>query len=418
MDQIEIRKRMDQILGIQRGMNALAESEKRDLLPDESTRYDALNVEYNELERQLDAKPTERPYLPDFGKKRVESRDINQGLPGVEFRKVLFGGKSDNELDDGGFKNFGDFLQTVTLKPSDSRALNVLSGTEGGFAVPPRFASAIWSVLVEQSFAFQKCRMFNIVDETGNDFGIPTWDSYDHSNEKAMAGVAASYVGELVAATEVEPKMKMSTLTLKKIAMYLSASREILSDGLGIDAQISQIMRTGITFTADRDILRGAGLARPLGVLSAPSKVSVARKTANDVEYQDILTMRSRMYPACLPGAVWIASSSAELQMGLMETTGGHLIWTPGTPLLGLPVIITEHASSCGTEGDLMLVNFGEMALLVKGTIIIESTNAYRWTQDAISFRCLLRYDAQPLWALPVRPAQTTVQQSWAVTLV
>jgi len=415
MTKKELAKKIDDERAALKGMVDAAILAKRDFTPKETLDFDERMRELEKWQVECE-QMADNIHLADFnsGKKPVQSG--SQGLIGRDgWRTVLFGDRK--SLDNGGFRSLNEFYETVLLKPTDQRSVNTLSGAEGGFGVPELYSEQIWSTLVETSFAFQRCRIFNVGDKPGQTFNVPVWDSFDHSGNKPMAGVSAVFVEELATATEQSPAMRLVTLNLRKAMVHISASREALSDGLGIADQIGLIMRTAIAFKGDSQATRGTGTAECLGVLNAPSRIVVPRSVANAVKYVDVATMYTRMWPACRQNAVWLASSSAVKEMMQMETTGGDLIWKPGEPLLGMPVIETEHASALNSEGDLILVDFSQVALLTKGSVIVESSPAVFWSTDKIAFRALIRFDLHPLWAEAITPANSGVSQSWACVL-
>jgi HK97 family phage major capsid protein len=174
-------------------------------------------------------------------------------------------------------------------------------------------------------------------------------------------------------------------------------------------------------------IINGNGVGEPLGVLVAPCTIAVARNAANTVAFVDIATMMGRLSPALHNGAVWIANQEVLPQLLQMVDSAGNYIWVPNMAagasaaipgsLLGLPLMISDECQALGTEGDLLLGNFGFYGLAIKKDVVFESTNAYRWTNDILDYRAIYRVDGHPLLDEAITPAHGSNSVSAFVVL-
>jgi HK97 family phage major capsid protein len=259
-----------------------------------------------------------------------------------------------------------------------------------------------------------------------NDRKIPAWDGSDHT-DSLFGGFTGTWMGENETQTVQTGTLRLITLVSHKLGIYTEASREVLADGLSLEKQLGEAIIKACSFYLDYAFLRGNGVAQPLGVLNNASMISINRAVASQVAYADLVSMYSRMHPACLNSAVWIVSHSVMPQLTNMTDAGNHLIWMPGysgsikenvpTTLFGKPVILTEKTPSLGNKGDVMLVDFQQYAIGVRQEVTLERSNAPGWTRDVNSFRCILRADGNGLWKEPVTPMGGGDTLSWAVAL-
>jgi HK97 family phage major capsid protein len=138
----------------------------------------------------------------------------------------------------------------------------------------------------------------------------------------------------------------------------------------------------------------------------------------------NILKMYARMHPACIPNAIWMASSTVIPQLAsvfIESTTGGYsepILKQQGDAffVMGRPVIITEKCPTLGAKGDLILVDWSQYALGLRKEISIERSNAPGWTEDATDWRTIIRLDGQGKWNAPVTPVNGDTL-SWCVVL-
>jgi HK97 family phage major capsid protein len=198
---------------------------------------------------------------------------------------------------------------------------------------------------------------------------------------------------------------------LNKLIMGIDLSREAIEDCGSLAASIAPLMTLNLALTVDEAILRGDGQSKPLGILNAPATLPVSRVGALAVTYPDLVAMLGKLHPNCR-NAIWIVSPTVLPQLLGMVDGANHYIWQPSavgsaagavpTSLLGRPLFISDMASALGTTGDVILADFGFYGFVQKQGMIVEQTNAARWTEDAVSMRCVWRLDGSPLLTTPI----------------
>jgi len=132
--------------------------------------------------------------------------------------------------------------------------------------------------------------------------------------------------------------------------------------------------------------------------------------------------MLARLHPGCYKNAVWVASSEAIGYIWTLEDTAGTNMFKPeetraGGRLLGLPVMVSEHASQVGTLGDIMLVDWSQYLVGLRKDVVMERSAAPSWASDELDYRVVLRVDGQGTWQSAVTPKNGGDTLSWCVAI-
>lgn len=414
---------------IHKGMTNLLDkidAEKRDLSNDEENAYTFAESEWSRINAEIEERknPRKKLHMPNSNGDRMGD------ITGSRTYRGLFKKDESASLSNGGFDSFKEFVETVTSGRSDSR-LNKLesrthiagTGALGGFAIPEEFASTIFNPAIEASIIPSRAAMYPMLSDTLN---VPSFDFTDNT-AGLFGGFSGDFLGENTTATEQTGKLRNLTLRAKKMGIYTSISREASNDGIGFDQQLRTNLVKAINFYLDRACIVGQGVTSPIGILNSASCIGLNRATPNQIAYSDIVSMYSRLHPACMDDAIWIASHSALPQLMSMVDNGNHLIWSPAhvvgaaapvpMTIFGKPLIFTEKVPALGTKGDLILCSPSQFALGMRQDVVLDVSNAPGWLQDIISLRVILRFDFNSLWWQPVTPMNGGDSLSCAVTL-
>ena len=291
-----------------------------------------------------------------------------------------------------------------------TRTMIAGSLADGGASVPEYWFDDVYRNVLHESVALPRVRVYPM---QSNILHIPAMDSED-SSAGYIGGVGAVWQGEGKAAAEVSPKLRMLTLKTHKLAMYVSASREVIEDSGNLAGVLGNQMVYALQQTADEVILTGNGVAQPLGVIYSPARIDYTRNAAGAVSFADVAGMYARLHPAFARGAVWVGHPSIIPQLLVMADAGSHAIWrptmsgavegVPGMPLLGLPLLLTDKLPALGTCGDLVLANLAQYAVGIRRGTILETTNSAYWSQDLFRFRVVMRLDGGSLLDSPITP--------------
>ncbi len=340
----------------------------------------------------------------------------------------------------GGFKSMSHFFKDVQMatvqglsriskelgewsrKAADSTTLEEGDDQYGGFLIPPEFKNELWLAVEQQSMIIQRTTNIPIAHTT---IKIPYINGFDESGGLVYGGIQWSWLDELADKTPTRPKIGRITLDLKKLAGLAYASEEILADSpISMENILKKGFADGLTFTLNDVLLRGGGAGRPLGILNAPCLVSVPKETgqaANTIVYENLLKMISRHSSS--GSAVWMANQDCLPQLGTMALsvgTGGTAVWIPsngaaGAPLqtlMGLPLIWNKHCSTVGDVGDLILADWSQYLIGLKGgqgaTGQFDTSMHVQFVSDQIAFRFVFRIDGQPWWPSALTPPQSS----------
>ena len=341
----------------------------------------------------------------------------------------------DNLADDPkrGFASYGEFCADVVRaasgKDTSERLIraattygNEASGPDGGYAVPPQFASEIASIAYAEESLMSLCDHTPVV---GNSMTFPK----DETTPWGSTGITAAWEGEASQTTPKKPALGESQLKLRKLKVLVAASEELLADAAAMSSYITRKCGEAVDWKVNDAIVNGTGAGMPLGVMVAASTVSQAKETSQTAATINGANV-SKMYGRVIKGAganlAWLVHPDAINQIMLL-TVGDQPIWTPpqagfkAAPngfLLGRPVIESDACQTLGTVGDIILGNFAGYRCITKAGGVEFAQSMHLWfDQDLMAFRLTFRMDGQPALAAAVSPKNGSSTRSHFATL-
>jgi HK97 family phage major capsid protein len=357
--------------------------------------------------------------------------------------------KEDEFLKTGGFDSMGDFaiqcrksaggqftekmgnwLNQVSKAPSGQ---NEGIDSEGGFLVPTLTRNTLMSNLLETSIAYPRTMKIPMMT---NAVGIPVIEDESHENH-VFGGIIVYRPDEGGDITASKMKLGKVNLELSKIACLVYATSELLEDSpISIEPMLSNGFGQAIGFQIDEDLLHGNGANQSLGILNAPSLVTVAKESgqaADTIVTDNILKMWSRLRPTGQGSAIWQANIDtfvmlAKLSLpvgtggstaGLMQTSTNGVTGKPLTTLLGRPIEFSEHNNTLGDKGDITLADWSQYLVGEKngGQIRTASSIHLKFVSDQTAFRFIVRMDGKPWEKTALTPKHSTKTLSSFVTL-
>lgn len=332
-----------------------------------------------------------------------------------------------------GFASYGEFCADVVRaasgKETSERLVraattygNEASGPDGGYAVPPQFASEIASIAYAQDSLLSLCDNTPVA---GNTMTFPK----DETTPWGSTGITAAWEGEASQTTPKKPALGESQLKLRKLKVLVAASDELLADASAMSTYITRKCGEAVEWKVNDAVINGTGAGMPLGVLVAASTVSQAKETsqtAATINAANIGKMYGRVMKG--PGAnlAWIVHPDAINQI-MQLVIGDQSIWTPPSEgfksapngfLLGRPIIESDACATLGTVGDIILGNFNGYRAITKAGGAEFAQSMHLWfDQDLMAFRLIFRMDGQPALAAPVSPKNGSSTRSHFATL-
>lgn len=326
-----------------------------------------------------------------------------------------------------GFRSFGEFALAVRaacgpMARHDERLGGIMgaapssygnegTGADGGFLVPPQFATEIMNAayderesfvpLTDQQFLEQSNSMIYPIDE----------------NTPWGGGVQAYWTNEAQASTQSKANVQPASLRLNKLTALVPITEELQADSGAMASYIQSGVPVAISFKTNQALWEGNGIGKPRGVFNASAAVTVSKESgqaAASIVLANVTKMRARM-PAnsyrravwminvdCLPQLDAMAYAQALTNKPIYDPVGGQYGY--GT-LLGRPVMCTDFNETCGTKGDIALIDWKRYRTIQKREGVQVATSMHFWFDQGINaYRVVFRIDGQPIPTKAITP--------------
>lgn len=413
-----------------KGVNDKAVAEGRDLTAEEQAQYDKHMGDARGIDAQINRA------------QELAAMDVSEGIEIVAGAKITV--EENVEKDPKrGFASIGDFMKSVhgasiaqrSGGAVDKRLIigaaapttfaNEGTGADGGFLIPPEFGKEIFMLSLGDNALLPLTDEVNV---TGNSMGFPK----DETTPWGTNGVRAYWQGEATSGTQTKPVLGTNALRLKKLMALVPVSDEMLEDSAALASFLPKKIGASIQWKSNEAILFGKGNGQPFGALSSGAAVTVAKESgqaAATLKAENLAKMIARLPEGSFPRAVWIINNDV-LPALFTLTLGNYPIYLPsGTPiggiqgspygtLLGRPIIVSQHAETIGTEGDVILVDLDYYQTITKAGGMQTATSMHLYFDaDATAFRTTFRMDGQSKIAAAIDPAKGTTKLSPFVKL-
>jgi len=290
-------------------------------------------------------------------------------------------------------------------------------GSDGGFLLQPTFTDSILMPMHETGPFSARVRRLPVGanSNSGVLYGV---DETSRATGSRWGGVQGYRVAEGGTLTASRPTFKQINWRLKKFAVLVYATDELLADAPQLQSVIQQGASEELSFMVNDDIVNGLGASGPLGFLNSPSLVSVSKETgqaAATIVYQNIVKMWARLHSRSKANAAWFINTDVTPQLAAMSLavgTGGVPVYMPAgglsaSPygsLYGRPVIESEFNATLGTVGDIILADMSEYLFWEKGGTESASSIHVQFLTDETVFRFIYRCEGQPAWQTTLTP--------------
>lgn len=421
-------------------MNTKAQAAGLGFTAEEEKSYAALDKQMKELQDQIDTQNKQSLGTIAGGKGLIEGSSLH--TPNTsrtvmdrsenrrDFMSMFYKDSHPAQVSTAGFKDMHEFFSVLSSNKYDPRleiiraAATTSVPSDGGFLIPPGFASQILDISLESEIVRPRARIWPMVTES---LSIPGHDDFDHSSGILFGGFSSQWLAEGSTGIATRPKYRSIQLNAKKIALFSDASRELTQSGLTFESQLLTSMIMAMGWHLDYSFIQGDGVGKPLGILNAPSLITVAKEVgqaASTIVYTNLAKMFSRLHPSCLTRSTWICNSGLIPQLLELSipigTAGSHVpVLTEsadGFKILTRPVVFTEKANALGSLGDIILSDISQYSIGMRQELMTDRSNAPGFMEDVETYRTTLRVDGQPTWSKVFTPLHGDTQ-SWAVTL-
>jgi HK97 family phage major capsid protein len=205
-----------------------------------------------------------------------------------------------------------------------------------------------------------------------------------------------------------------------------------MADGTALGRYLPRKVADSIRWKANEAILFGTGAGTPFGALNSGAALVINKESGQST--LTFLPANAAKMVAALPTgsfarSVWIINNDALPALFTM-TLGNYPIYLPvgmgvggiqtspyGT-LLGRPVMVSQHANTFSSQGDINLVDLDYYQTITKAGGMETATSMHIYFDaGATAFRTIFRMDGQSKIAAAITPAKGSNKLSPFVTL-
>jgi len=302
--------------------------------------------------------------------------------------------------------SFGEFVLKVATGDPELKAMGIISGEAGGFAVPSQLWGEILKIPPRQSIVRPRARVLPPGDAPDSEIDIP---ALRQGTLGLFGGVTFTAVNEGTAGTSNDPKLDLITLAPQRLSGYITVGNSLLRNVSSSSAFIESVFRDAKAGYEDYQFISGVGGALPLGMLNSPATIAVSRGTASTVVFNDIANMMIKFLSS---DGIWIASQTALGQILNIKDSVGNALFissanagaqnsVPST-LFGKPIYFTFNQPVLGTKGDLMLVDPSYYLIKDGSGPFIQASEHVNFTSDQTIIKMTWWFDGEPWVKTPV----------------
>lgn len=329
-----------------------------------------------------------------------------------------------------GFRHAGEFFLAVRREgknfsnPADQRLQRLAaapsvfsgeggSGADGGFLVPPEFATRVATLAQTEDSLLPFC---DVTPVESNSMVFP-------QSEVAPWGATATrayWQGEGTSGTQTKPAVRGDVLRANKLMALVPVTDELSEDAPALGAFLTTEMGNSLRWKTNESLLFGTDIAQPQGALVSGAAITIAKESGQatqTVVANNITKMAARLPPGSFARAIWLLNGDT-LPGFFGISTISTIYWPGGGDLvpsgitavfgqiLGRPAMISAHAKAFSSQGDIMLLDMSYVRVIERapGVQIATSLHIY-FDADAMAFRARCRLDSQSKLTTPINPA-------------
>lgn len=289
--------------------------------------------------------------------------------------------------------------------------------TNGSYLVPIEFPSIVIEAAVKESPILKNIwrlpmngplvSLPRLTQSDGSYFGGVTFQ-YPGGVTYANGVIANTGEGALINPTQAAISRIM--LQAQKVVAGVVLTDEIIQDSIiNIVNYVTGLLVKAWQFQLEYLVLNGGGISagQPLGILQNSGTGLVARKTDGTVTYQDLITMDTALDEIFSGTEFWVMrKKTLGVLRSQLDTVGQPVVketWgeRQGTPtqtptILTHPYWLTKNSPALGSQGDILIGNFGMYILGVRSDMRIDISDAPRFEYDETNVRFVARLDGKP----------------------
>jgi HK97 family phage major capsid protein len=294
-----------------------------------------------------------------------------------------------------------------------ARGMNSISGESGGFLINPEIAPTV-------EWLFNKSDIPGRVDtinSTSTSFKWPRAKDLDRNDGTRHGGVQSYWLDEAGMGTESHPKLAFTKLEMKKLAVFVFMTDEIMANSdHAVEQYVRNAVREEINFALARAIMWGKGGSEPIGINSSGALLTIAKEAAQTAETynnDNALKMLSQLFRSAQTNAVWLHHQSVIPQLGTLTISQtpvavNHLEGGVENAIIGTlynkPLIESELCAPLGDAGDVMLADLKAYKAIAQSTVQEDVSMHVEFMTGQQCLRFILHFDGAPLHPTPITP--------------
>jgi HK97 family phage major capsid protein len=351
LSSVELREQRHKLIVDARELLEKAESEKRSLSQEEDAQYQKMFSDAEELKKRAER-------IESLEKEEKEALEI-RGVTFADRKEVEKSEKEDEkEVRSRAFKNYilGGFN---SLKPEESRALQMDVNDKGGFLVAPQeFMSSVLQKVDDLLFIRNVATVFQL--NGAHSLGYPSLET-DPAD--------ADWTGEITEAAEGTLDFGKRELKPHPLSKLVKVSRKLIRHSTqSVEAIVSERMAYKLAVPQEKGFLVGTGANQPLGVFTASANgISTGRdvstgNTTSAVTFDGLKSAKGALKRQYRSAAQWVMHRDLHTQITKIKDGEGRYIWQDSVVahepdvLLGFPVNESEYAPNTFTTGQYVAV--------------------------------------------------------------
>jgi HK97 family phage major capsid protein len=278
-----------------------------------------------------------------------------------------------------------------------------LSGVDGGFLIPPQFASDIITLALGEDSLLPFCDVIDL--DSGNSMVFPK----DETTPWGTDGIRMYWQAEAGAGTQTKPKLGTLALRLHKLLGLVPVTDELTADARALSGYLSKKLGLSLRWKANDAIINGTGAGQPQGVVNSGAITQVNKdsgQAASTLTIFNAANMMAQLPPGSYGNAVWLIHNTVIGALFTLNQSGfpyylpfgagqGAMSKSPFGTLLGRPVMVSQHAAAFSSLGDVQLHDFSYYQAIIKGGPQMATSMHLYFDADATAFRLTYRMDGK-----------------------
>lgn len=432
-------------IGEQRALLDAAKAANRGLTDEEAAKFDALDTDIEGLDKDI-----EKVKAQNERESRVQARENELEKPVTTPFRPALDHVQRPQLDNGGFKNIGEFIdalrfgdQTGRLKdrrvnektggyevpeafrsafmPSVRNDFSMDTGSQGGFAVPELYLTDVKMLSPEDMVVRPRASVIPAGDFPDTQLNLPV---LNQGSNGVYGGVTVQWTAEGEAKPDTSASLQELQLQPQEVSATTVLTNKLIRNWSAASSFISNLLSVATSAAEDMAFLQGDGVGKPSGIINAAGAMAISRATANEITFADVSQMRASLYSESLSGAVWVANQSIIPQMVSIQDVNGRYIFirgdvTKGIPdtLYGVPIIFSGRTPALGSKGDLILADFSKYLIKDGSGPFIAASPHVLFQSDKTMLRITWNVDGEPWVTAPLTLEDGVTQVSPFVIL-